>query len=74
MSFLYAVVFGGFVAFSTYLSTYLKNVYAFGLTGAGTRTAGFAIAAVVARDRSAASLLTRSARVRSSQLPSPGPP
>ena len=49
MSFLYAVVFGGFVAFSTYLPTYLKNVYAFGLTGAGTRTAGFAIAAVVAR-------------------------
>jgi NNP family nitrate/nitrite transporter-like MFS transporter len=29
--------------------TYLKNVYAFGLTGAGTRTAGFAIAAVIAR-------------------------
>lgn len=49
MSFLYAVVFGGFVAFSTYLPTYLKNVYSFGLTGAGTRTAGFAIAAVVAR-------------------------
>ena len=49
MSFLYAVVFGGFVAFSTYLPTYLKNVYEFGLTGAGTRTAGFAIAAVVAR-------------------------
>ena len=49
MAFLYAVVFGGFVAFSTYLPTYLKNVYAFGLTGAGTRTAGFAIAAVVAR-------------------------
>ena len=47
MSFLYAVVFGGFVAFSTYLPTYLKNVYA--LTGAGTRTAGFAIAAVIAR-------------------------
>jgi NNP family nitrate/nitrite transporter-like MFS transporter len=49
MAFLYAVVFGGFVAFSTYLPTYLKNVYAFGLTGAGTRTAGFAIAAVIAR-------------------------
>jgi MFS transporter, NNP family, nitrate/nitrite transporter len=49
MSFLYAVTFGGFVAFSTYLPTYLKNVYAFGLTGAGTRTAGFAIAAVIAR-------------------------
>lgn len=49
MSFLYAVAFGGFVAFSTYLPTYLADVYAFDLTGAGTRTAGFAIAAVVAR-------------------------
>ena len=49
MSFLYAVTFGGFVAFSTYLPTYLKDVYGFDLTGAGTRTAGFAIAAVVAR-------------------------
>jgi hypothetical protein len=39
----------GFVAFSTYLPTYLKNVYNFGLTEAGTRTAGFAIAAVIAR-------------------------
>ncbi len=46
MSFLYAVVFGGFVAFSTYLPTCIKNVYGFGLTGAGTRTAGFAIAAL----------------------------
>ncbi|MDT0324000.1 MFS transporter, partial [Streptomyces millisiae] len=27
MSFLYAVVFGGFVAFSNYLPTYIKNVY-----------------------------------------------
>ncbi len=49
MSFLYAVTFGGFVAFSTYLPTYLKDVYSFDLTEAGTRTAGFAIAAVVAR-------------------------
>lgn len=49
MSFLYAVSFGGFVAFSTYLPTYLKDVYEFGLTDAGTRTAGFAIAAVVCR-------------------------
>lgn len=49
MSFLYAVAFGGFVAFSTYLPTYLKDVYEFDLTQAGTRTAGFAIAAVVAR-------------------------
>jgi MFS transporter, NNP family, nitrate/nitrite transporter len=49
MSFLYAVTFGGFVAFSTYLPTYLKDVYDFDLSGAGTRTAGFAIAAVIAR-------------------------
>ncbi|NUR07755.1 MAG: NarK/NasA family nitrate transporter [Nocardioidaceae bacterium] len=49
MAFLYAVVFGGFVAFSTYLPTYLKDIYDFDLTAAGTRTAGFAIAAVVAR-------------------------
>lgn len=49
MSFLYAVTFGGFVAFSTYLPTYLKDVYSFDLTAAGTRTAGFAIAAVLAR-------------------------
>lgn len=49
MSFLYAVTFGGFVAFSTYLPTYLKDIYDFALTAAGTRTAGFAIAAVMAR-------------------------
>jgi len=49
MSFIYAVVFGGFVAFSTYLPTYLSDVYDFDLTGAGSRTAGFAIAAVIAR-------------------------
>ena len=49
MAFLYAVTFGGFVAFSTYLPTYLKDVYDFDLTAAGTRTAGFAIAAVIAR-------------------------
>ncbi len=49
MAFLYGVTFGGFVAFSTYLPTYLREVYGFDLTGAGARTAGFAIAAVVAR-------------------------
>jgi NNP family nitrate/nitrite transporter-like MFS transporter len=49
MSFLYAVTFGGFVAFSTYLPTYLKTIYEFSHTEAGTRTAGFAIAAVIAR-------------------------
>jgi NNP family nitrate/nitrite transporter-like MFS transporter len=49
MSFLYAVVFGGFVAFATYLPTYLKDIYSFDLSAAGTRTSGFAIAAVLAR-------------------------
>jgi NNP family nitrate/nitrite transporter-like MFS transporter len=49
MAFLYAVTFGGFVAFSTYLPTYLSDIYSFSLTQAGTRTAGFAMAAVVAR-------------------------
>src|SRR6478672_5530526 len=49
MAFLYAVAFGGFVAFSTYLPTYLKTIYDFSLTDAGARTAGFAIAAVIAR-------------------------
>ncbi len=49
MAFLYAVTFGGFVAFSTYLPTYLKTIYDFSLTAAGARTAGFAVAAVLAR-------------------------
>jgi NNP family nitrate/nitrite transporter-like MFS transporter len=49
LSFLYAVTFGGFVAFSTYLPTYLKDVYEFDLTAAGTRAAGFALGAVIAR-------------------------
>ena len=49
MSFLYALVFGGFVAFSSYLPTYLRQIYEFNPTEAGTRTAGFAIAAVILR-------------------------
>src|SRR5699024_3482344 len=49
MSLLYAVVFGGFVAFATYLPTYLTDVYGFDLLEAGTRTAGFAVVAVLAR-------------------------
>lgn len=48
-AFLYAVAFGGFVAFSTYLPTLLQNVYGFTQTGAGLRTAGFSLAAVAAR-------------------------
>lgn len=49
MSFLYAVVFGGFVAFCTYLPTYLKDIHDLDLAAAGARTAGFAVAAVVLR-------------------------
>lgn len=51
MSFLYAIVFGGFVAFSTYLPKYLTTIYPdeVDAVGAGTRTALFAAAAVVAR-------------------------
>ncbi|MGH1564121.1 MFS transporter [Mumia sp. DW29H23] len=51
MALLYAITFGGFVAFSTYLPTYLGDVltYGYDLKEAGERTAGFAIAAVIAR-------------------------
>ncbi|WP_306295932.1 MFS transporter [Arthrobacter sp. STN4] len=49
LCFLYAVLFGGFVSFATYLPTYLRDVYAFSPTDAGARTAGFALAAVAAR-------------------------
>ena len=51
MSFLYAIVFGGFVAFSTYLPKYLTTIYPTEVdpVGAGTRTATFAVAAVIAR-------------------------
>ncbi len=49
MSFLYAVVFGGFVAFSNYLPTYIKTIYGFSAVDAGARTAAFALAAVIAR-------------------------
>ncbi|MFB9309072.1 NNP family nitrate/nitrite transporter-like MFS transporter [Agromyces hippuratus] len=51
MSFLYAIVFGGFVAFATFLPKYLTTIYPDDVDpiGAGTRTALFAVAAVVAR-------------------------
>ena len=49
LSLLYAIAFGGFVAFSTYLPTMLTAVYHFDQSGAGMRTAGFSLAAVVAR-------------------------
>lgn len=51
MAFLYGIVFGGFVAFSTFLPKYLTTIYPDDVdaVGAGTRTALFAAAAVVAR-------------------------
>ena len=49
MSFLYAVGFGGFVAFSVYLPTYLKDTFALSPSDAAFRTAGFVVLAVVMR-------------------------
>ncbi|MCL2514472.1 MAG: MFS transporter [Microbacteriaceae bacterium] len=49
LCFMYAIVFGAFVAFSNYLPTYLSTVYGFNAEQAGTRVAGFALAAVIAR-------------------------
>jgi NNP family nitrate/nitrite transporter-like MFS transporter len=46
---LYAVTFGGYVAFSVYLPTYLKTGYALTQTDAANRMAGFVLVAVVAR-------------------------
>ena len=49
LSALYAVGFGGFVAFSVYLPTYLKNAYGLTQSDAAFRTAGFVVLAVVMR-------------------------
>ncbi len=49
LSLLYAVSFGGFVAFSVYLPTYLKNAYHLTASDAATRTAGFVVLAVLMR-------------------------
>ncbi|WP_433189815.1 MFS transporter [Actinoallomurus sp. CA-150999] len=46
---LYAVVFGGYVAFSVYLPTYLKTEYGLGPADAANRMAGFVVLAVVMR-------------------------
>ena len=46
---LYAVGFGGFVAFSVYLPTYLKNAYLLTQTDAANKMAGFVLVAVVMR-------------------------
>jgi NNP family nitrate/nitrite transporter-like MFS transporter len=49
LSLLYAVAFGGFVAFGVYLPTYLKNAYDVSPENAALRTAGFVVLAVAAR-------------------------
>ncbi|WP_439951666.1 MFS transporter [Actinomadura kijaniata] len=46
---LYAVAFGGYVAFSVYLPTYLKSQYGLTQADAANRMAGFVILAVVMR-------------------------
>lgn len=49
LSWLYAIGFGGFVAFSVYLPTFLTNAYGLEAADAANRTAGFVILAVVCR-------------------------
>jgi NNP family nitrate/nitrite transporter-like MFS transporter len=46
---LYAVGFGGFVAFSVYLPTYLKNAYLLTQSDAANKMAGFVLVAVLMR-------------------------
>ncbi|QLY34654.1 MFS transporter [Nocardia huaxiensis] len=46
---LYAVAFGGYVAFSVYLPTYLKTAYGLTQADAAARMAGFVVLAVVLR-------------------------
>lgn len=49
LAFLYAVGFGGFVAFSVYLPAYLRNAFELSENDAALRTAGFVVLAVAAR-------------------------
>jgi NNP family nitrate/nitrite transporter-like MFS transporter len=49
LCFLYAVGFGGFVAFSVYLPAYLRTAYGLDANDAALRTAGFVVLAVIAR-------------------------
>jgi NNP family nitrate/nitrite transporter-like MFS transporter len=49
LSWLYAIGFGGFVAFSVYLPTYLVNAYGLNRGDAALRTAGFVVLAVIMR-------------------------
>src|SRR6187455_732331 len=46
---LYAVAFGGYVAFSVYLPAYLKTAYGLSADGAANRMAGFVVVAVLMR-------------------------
>jgi NNP family nitrate/nitrite transporter-like MFS transporter len=46
---LYAVAFGGYVAFSVYLPTYLKNGYSLSAADASNKMAGFVVFAVIMR-------------------------
>jgi MFS transporter, NNP family, nitrate/nitrite transporter len=46
---LYAIGFGGYVAFSVYLPTYLKNAYLLTPTDASNKMAGFVVVAVLMR-------------------------
>ncbi|MDQ1557397.1 MAG: transporter, family, nitrate/nitrite transporter [Pyrinomonadaceae bacterium] len=49
LSLFYFVTFGGFVAFSIYLPTLLKDMYGLSATDAGARTAGFVLVATLLR-------------------------
>ncbi|MEJ8657047.1 nitrate/nitrite transporter [Streptomyces sp. MS1.AVA.4] len=49
LSALYAIGFGGIVAFGVYLPTYLKTWYELSPTDAGTKAAGFALLTVIFR-------------------------
>jgi MFS transporter, NNP family, nitrate/nitrite transporter len=49
LSLFYFVTFGGFVAFSIYLPTLLKDMYGLTPTDAGARTAGFVLLATLTR-------------------------
>jgi len=46
---LYAITFGGFVAFGVYLPTYLQDVYGLTATDAAARAAGFVVLATLIR-------------------------
>ncbi|MBW7475852.1 MFS transporter [Paenibacillus oenotherae] len=49
LSIFYFLTFGGFVAFSVYLPTFLKELFQLSVTDAGLKTAGFVIVATLIR-------------------------